>query len=70
MNFIFFVFNPLERLRVALSFLWGGKHVFVHFYTACKSGKFCFRKQLEGSFKETLKGELKGGLKGACPAFS
>ena len=26
MNFIFFVFNPLKRLRVAFSFLWGGEH--------------------------------------------
>ena len=33
MNFIFFVFTP-KRLRVAFSFLWGGKHVFVHFFTA------------------------------------
>ena len=38
MNSIFFVFNPLERLRVAFSFLWGGEHVFVHVFRRVKGG--------------------------------
>ena len=52
-TFIFFVFNPLERLCVAFSFLWSGKHVFCSF----------LRLEKAVSFKGALKG-LEGGLKG------
>ena len=51
MNFIFFVFNPPKRFRVAFSCLWGGEHVFVHVFAAFK-----------GALR--LKGRLKGGLRG------
>ena len=40
MNFIFFVFNPLKRLRVAFSFLWGGEHVLFISLRLEKAGSF------------------------------
>ena len=61
MTFIFFVFNPLERFRVAFSFLWGGEHVFVHFFTASKSGGVLFKKTGGVGFKGAFEGGLKGG---------
>ena len=66
MNFIFFVFNlPKKRLHVAFSFLWSGKHVFVHSLRLEKAASFVSENRGSwGGFKGALKGGLKGGLKG------